>query len=329
MAPGLFAGDHLLVLREAFDPRTLDRWDVVLLDPAVDAEASEGYGAVAKRVAGLPGEVIEVREGDVWISGRDGKTARRVVKPDDLTDALLVPLHSGDGLTTPWSLTGRELVAPGRSVFSSPLHDGDIETEGSELVRDTALRVTVDRAEGTLVLGLREGADVYRARLADGGGASLHHNLSPEPLAVEPSFVGLHAGSVIQFSNVDDRLRLVVDGVTVLACDDVVHTLQAPGTRLLNAPELSVEQGRVELGDVLVLRDVHYGAQGAYGRAGAPLPRVTLGPDQVFVLGDQSVRSHDSRHFGPVGLELLLGRPVARYLPWERAGRLTSAGIDP
>ncbi len=42
--------------------------------------------------------------------------------------------------------------------------------------------------------------------------------------------------------------------------------------------------------------------------------------DALFVVGDNRRRSRDSRHFGPVSLRSILGRPVYRYYPKNRRG---------
>ncbi len=44
--------------------------------------------------------------------------------------------------------------------------------------------------------------------------------------------------------------------------------------------------------------------------------------DAVFVIGDNRQRSRDSRHFGPVPLHAILGRPVYRDSPRNRRGPL-------
>jgi signal peptidase I len=50
---------------------------------------------------------------------------------------------------------------------------------------------------------------------------------------------------------------------------------------------------------------------------GIALP-ITLGPDEYFVLGDNSAESTDSRHFGPVSREAIQGK-VMRIVfpPWR------------
>ena len=44
--------------------------------------------------------------------------------------------------------------------------------------------------------------------------------------------------------------------------------------------------------------------------------------DRVDVLGDNAAASTDSRTFGPVAREAILGRVVYRYAPAARAGRV-------
>jgi hypothetical protein len=47
-----------------------------------------------------------------------------------------------------------------------------------------------------------------------------------------------------------------------------------------------------------------------------------LGPDEAWLLGDNRAVSLDSRRYGPVPLEALIGRAWFRYGPMGRIGRL-------
>lgn len=47
-----------------------------------------------------------------------------------------------------------------------------------------------------------------------------------------------------------------------------------------------------------------------------------LGPEGAVLLGDNVEQSTDSRHFGPVPTDLLVGRAAYRYVPARRAGHL-------
>jgi signal peptidase I len=49
---------------------------------------------------------------------------------------------------------------------------------------------------------------------------------------------------------------------------------------------------------------------------------ITLSEDEYFVMGDNRLGSFDSRAWGPVPKNLIVGRPVVRLLPIDRAGVL-------
>lgn len=47
-----------------------------------------------------------------------------------------------------------------------------------------------------------------------------------------------------------------------------------------------------------------------------------LGPDEAWLLGDNLAVSVDSRRYGPVPADALVGRAWFRYAPWSRIGRI-------
>jgi signal peptidase I len=51
-------------------------------------------------------------------------------------------------------------------------------------------------------------------------------------------------------------------------------------------------------------------------------PPLTLGEDQYFLLGDNRPGSSDSRSWGPVSRDRILGRVLYRYWPLSRSGGL-------
>ncbi len=65
MEPTLHEGQYLIVNKLAYRLRPPQRGDIVVLDPP-DQRSSIPY---IKRVVGLPGELVEVRNGRVWIDG--------------------------------------------------------------------------------------------------------------------------------------------------------------------------------------------------------------------------------------------------------------------
>lgn len=63
MEPALHFGDYVLLRKEGFEPK---RGDIVVLAVGVGQQRRD----YISRVVGLPGETLEVRQGQVWIDGK-------------------------------------------------------------------------------------------------------------------------------------------------------------------------------------------------------------------------------------------------------------------
>ncbi len=361
MNPGFQTGDHLLVLKPALDTREVARWDVVMADRSVDLEVAAGVDAIIKRVVGLPGEWIEIRDGDVWVRPADAPATQPLAiarKPDDVTRGLLVTAHTSTGLQSPWNFPKHPAAAPGapawvrldagpggasgpvRATFEGPVLDGQWPAdgqgwEGGEVeVNDTAVELVLGEVTGTLEIVLQEKPDVFTVRLppAGEGPASIHHNLSASGVVATTTVEGrgLSGNQTVLAWNVDNGVRVFVDGELWLSWDYAANEPRPPGTAVVNAPSLRVTSGAVEIRWALVLRDLHYSAQGTHGtdpRGGLTPARVP--PDGLFLLGDASRQSRDSRYFGPIPGSAVRGRPLAIYSPWARHRWLGPAGFGP
>lgn len=336
--------DRLAVLKRglAGAPR---RWDVLVLDSGFDKQLADAAGASLKRVAATGGELLLLRDGDVWIQrGLDEDGSRRLAiarKPDALVRALLVPMVRTRGLGPPWQWEGASgrngsegtwRCGPGEAAFEAVVTSGTPSDPSPFAVGDVALEAELDVEPGTIVrITLREGVDVFEVRLAGAadGGATLFHNFAGAVVARAEAFGGLAGRVHVLAWNVDNGLRVFVDDVLVLSYDYEVNTPQQPGVPARNGPRLGFERGRGEVLGTSVMRDLHYTNEGTYAtdeRSGLAPFRVP--PGHVFVLGDHAVRSRDSRHFGPVAETAIRGRAVAIYGPGSRR-RLVARGEAP
>jgi signal peptidase I len=132
-------------------------------------------------------------------------------------------------------------------------------------------------------------------------------------------FDGYHYGDVVVFEPPDSS-GLATDGIPFIK-----RVIGMPGDTV------TLENGRVFItqpGSSPVRIEEPYVVQEPDGSASATLPRDPQGtedewvvPDGAyFVMGDNRPQSQDSRAFGPIDEELILGRAWLRYFPLERIG---------
>src|SRR3546814_175388 len=70
MEPTLDVGDRVLVNKLSYDLHDINRGDIVVFELPEDQVGPDGIKDLIKRVIGLPGEVIETRDGVVYIDDR-------------------------------------------------------------------------------------------------------------------------------------------------------------------------------------------------------------------------------------------------------------------
>lgn len=253
---------------------------------------------------------------------------------------------SFDGEVGTWELDARR-IERGRSAgllrFHPRVRDGYLDEQGERQggahhVGDTALEFEYRLAE-PLPPGARFRA--YLVEQADTFEVSFESPMSPEPVddAAGRGAGGLvavfhrRAGSVLEelgrvdlevdfstwtrvrFENVDDSLALLLDGEPVWSEAyerNTRHPKDTAGVGLSigSRAGLGGEGCRAVVRELHVWRDFHYTQRGTYA-IGKPLP---LAPDEVFVLGDNSGSSRDSREWGPVAVERIRGR--ASWVVW-------------
>lgn len=301
---------------------TLPRWlgapardDLVLFrEPDTDTVA-------VKRVAGLPGERVQLLGGDLFVDGH--RRQRAVAGPADL-----VPLIDAAGAEI-----GRDFNVSAAAAGG----DGWHHEQGRAFLRDAPLDGF--RRDGRLVAGTRPAADLgLEADFELLEAASL---IELVLVAGPVSFVlslgegqcglweddrlraraeiplGVREGRLF-LAKVDQLLYACLDGQPLFPPQPFEPIAATPLADSIDGPPF--EQAGFG-GRQVLIRHLRVGRDRFLDPAGtfACARELQLREDEYFLLGDNPVDSRDSRHYGPVPRERLLGRVGPRLWSGGRA----------
>jgi signal peptidase I len=144
---------------------------------------------------------------------------------------------------------------------------------------------------------------------------------------ISPRFDNYHRGDIVVFQP--------PEGFSQGGVPFIKRVIGLPGDTV------SIENGRVFVavpGGSPVMLDEPYVVRGIDGRAAPTMPKDaestaawTIPDGTYFVMGDNRPDSQDSRFFGPIERDLIVGRAWLRYFPLDRigiVGRPTYANIS-
>lgn len=230
-----------------------------------------------KRIMGLPGERIEVRDGDLFVDGK------RLVKERSFLDRVKVPLP---GLDSIW---------PGY-----PRPDGTFERLDKGRVRDVVFsaRIHARSLPASVMVKINNHVVLIGPKgFASSNGVEIESGLR---------FALMRDPVELWITNADGVFRVEIDGKEVARTQ-----IETPAEQAIVE---MVTDGEVDVDDLLLARDLRYG----------PVENFTwtLKEDEIFVLGDNSANSADSRRSGPVKVDALLGRVWAVAWPLSRIRRV-------
>lgn len=242
----LLPGDLVLVQRWAAWTG-LERGDIVVFrDPLKDQVSKFRRPLQVKRIIGMPGDTVEIRDGMPWVNGK------ALPSPVTATHAHLVRLAPDTAPTAVLAWTGlpHSIVQPGRSIIELPLNDA-------------------------LADSLEQRDDVISAHpMGSATGAPLHLF----PFTRRYHWNTDNYGPIVIPAK-GDTLRIDIGNMPLY--DRLMSRYE--GRRLSNS------------GDTLLID-------------GGPLKTYVVEKNYYFVLGDSRHHSADSRHWGFLPGDHIVGR---------------------
>lgn len=335
MVPSIFPPEVVLVLRDRSPP---ERFEMV-------AVRHEGENMV-KRVAALGRESLLIdASGDLRVDGAylppDAPRPAPVPVFDDRFQSIAEEFDWGDsGGRDQWAdldgvfqLDARGIgrSSAGMLRYHPQLRDNYLDREGNLVqgiydVHDAVLEVEVWVSEpgGELRAVLVEQGDTFEfsVDLSQPGRALARltrERPELEVLAETTVELELETWTALRIANIDNHLTVewgqespvVVVEVSYEA--NTFHPLDTArqGKSFGDRVRFGGRGCRLRIQNLRILRDMHWTQQGRF----AVGQRHRIGPGEVFLLGDYSAESLDSRDFGALPVRQILGRPVMVVWP--------------
>lgn len=341
------AGDRLLVHKWVYDFRPPNRWETVVFRNPNDA-----MQAYVKRVVGLPGEKVQILQGDIYVNGRIARKSHEQFLELCLTVYHQCQLPSGARVNDRWvpATAGSQwatvddhlaIDGVGRREIDEVVyrhHDPDgFETSvrddygynasrsvwHHDVVGDLLLRFLVTYKAGNGFLRISVRTPTARTFSVDAdpndGTVRLFAN---ESLVREGKVARWRRqNQPISVGFFDQRLAVRFGDEAPFPdfdLDDEIASREESSSPTSQPFAIGVSDLNVEVHDLRIDRDIYYGSQvlESYNPAGVRKP-FELGVDEYFVLGDNSPISNDSRIWENPAVQrsLFIGKPIVVHLP--------------
>jgi signal peptidase I len=326
-------GDRILVLKCIYQFLEPKRWDVIVFKNPVNP--TENY---IKRLIGLPGDTVEIIDGDIYINGLIAR------KPPEIQKELWMPVYDNDfqpinpnertGFNghrwqLPFDLAGSAWKIsdenPTRLVLDSPPDQPSVLTYGGASANRFAATYAYDEvysyshmptcsdlmvrfyvrpssSAGTVGVTLsKQGVD-YLAKLDLSGRmtlASFEDGREKILADREVAAPPTNAFTPVRFANVDHQLLFACNGQELSV--DLGRAPRAIAEGSEPSPQAQIfGAGRLTLAHLALFRDIYYTGNGQGSRGGRAIQGrpFKLNQDEFFVLGDNSPNSEDGRWWG-------------------------------
>jgi len=310
-----------------------------------------------KRLVGLPGESLEIRNGDIYINGS------LAPKPISVQESLWIPVYDNNFLPEDgskfWKVTSGSWneqagllegeasseTGPAEASYALPILDlygyDSAGNSGDNFVGDLKISADISSRKGLIRLGVERilicgevtkperKARTVRERFT----LSLPINLPEENITLQdiegkiltevplPARLRNAQSYHIDFLAYDGRIVVSAGGKRLFSLN--LKALSPRPYRTQNAGiTLTVERGTVRLENLKIFRDIFYLPVGFSGRGpvflSRSLEKVEIPKGFYFALGDNSPSSLDSRAWGFIPENLVEGRAFVVFWPIRR-----------
>jgi signal peptidase I len=326
-------GDRILVLKCIYQFMDPKRWDVIVFKNPINP--TENY---IKRLIGLPGDTIEIIDGDIYVNGSIAR------KPPEVQRELWMPIYdnnfqpvnpneragfNGHRWQLPFNLEGSAWKSsdedPTRLVLDSPADQTSVLTYGGPSANgfaatyaynevyaysrmptcsDLMVRFYVQptNSEGTVGITLSKYGVDYRARLDLSGRMTLAKVSDGRETVLASREVApppAHAFTLVKFADVDHQLLFEFNHQELSV--DLGRSPKAMEQVSQSPPRAEIfSAGKLTLAHVALFRDIYYTSDGQGARGGRAVEGrpFKLNEDEFFALGDNSPNSEDGRWWG-------------------------------
>lgn len=342
-------GDRLLVDKFVYHLRKPKRWEAAVFKCPVDDTQ-----AYVKRVVGLPNDLIQIIDGDIFVNGeiqrKDWVYQQQMLlpvfdseaEPADLGWAKRFLWNGQSSTEKEWANSVLSLKSPNEKSHLKYLHY-DQENERTIALTDlTAYNggVGVGRIESVhdFVLTFEiekinlNNTGIFQCRISDGNEIVELEIQTTKPIKISSQYSKLETTTditlpvnqktKITFGFVDRRVVFFInnDDTKIFTLDiPTDHTTHNQRLGIESPFEFSVEKGHFQIEKLKLFRDVHY-RQNGLNAVDVPYQ---LKDHEYFMLGDNSANSKDSRVWKiPVVKEWeFIGKPLFIHQP-TKLGRV-------